>query len=43
MKILLFGTGEYYQKYKKWFDKENIVALLDNDKDKQEIILMILL
>jgi len=35
MKILLFGTGEYYQKYKKWFDKENIVALLDNDKDKQ--------
>lgn len=35
MKYLLFGTGEYYQRYKKWFDKNDITALLDNSKDKQ--------
>lgn len=35
MKYLLFGTGEYYQRYKKWFAKDNIAALLDNSKDKQ--------
>ena len=26
MKYLLFGTGEYYQRYKKWFAKDNIAA-----------------
>lgn len=35
MKYLLFGTGEYYSRYKKWFAKEDIVALLDNSSDKQ--------
>ena len=35
MKYLLFGTGEYYQRYKKWFEIDNIVALVDNSIDKQ--------
>ena len=34
MKILLFGTGDCYQKYKRWFKSEEIVALLDNDDEK---------
>lgn len=39
MKILLFGTGEYYQIYKEWFNQVTIVALLDNDARKQGGIL----
>ena len=35
MKILLFGTGNYYQKYKAWFAQEDIIGLIDNDKSKQ--------
>ena len=35
MKFLLFGTGEYYRRYKCWFDKKEIVALIDNSKEKQ--------
>lgn len=35
MKILIFGTGEYYHRFKKWIAKENIVALLDNSPQKQ--------
>lgn len=35
MRILLFGTGDYYQKYKEWFKSEEIDALIDNDKCKQ--------
>ncbi|MCM1264028.1 MAG: glycosyltransferase family 4 protein [Butyrivibrio sp.] len=35
MKYLLFGTGEYYTRYKKWFAKEDVTALLDNAPDKQ--------
>lgn len=34
MKILLFGTGDYYRKYRKWFRKEDIVALIDNNQNK---------
>ena len=39
MKLLLFGTGDYYQRYKKWFDREDILALLDNSKEKQGMML----
>lgn len=39
MKFLLFGTGDYYQRYKKWFCKENVLALLDNSPDKQNTII----
>lgn len=35
MRYLIFGTGDYYQRYKKWFDSEEMVALLDNAPDKQ--------
>lgn len=35
MKYLLFGTGEYYSRYKKWFEKEEIAALIDNASEKQ--------
>lgn len=35
MNILLFGTGEYYERYKKWFYQENVLALLDNSSAKQ--------
>lgn len=35
MKVLLFGTGDYYERYKKWFDKTEVLALLDNSPQKQ--------
>ena len=36
MKFLLFGTGDYYERYKKWFDKNQVLALLDNSPVKQQ-------
>ena len=39
MKYLIFGTGEYYSRYKKWFAKEDIVALIDNAAAKQNTCL----
>lgn len=39
MKFLIFGTGDYYNKYKKWFHKEDIIALIDNDSQKQGTLL----
>lgn len=39
MKYLLFGTGDYYNRYKKWFCKDEIVALLDNSKTKQNTLI----
>lgn len=35
MTYLLFGTGDYYERYKKWFDKNEVAALLDNSTQKQ--------
>lgn len=35
MKLIIFGTGNYYRKYSKWFMPENIVAVIDNDEKKQ--------
>lgn len=35
MKYLLFGTGEYYKRYKIWFDRKDVIALIDNAKEKQ--------
>lgn len=37
MKFLLFGTGDYYNRYKKWFERREIVALLDNAREKQHM------
>lgn len=34
MKLLLFGTGDYYQRYKKWFSNDDVVALIDNAPQK---------
>lgn len=39
MKIILFGTGDYYNKYKKWFVKGDIVCLLDNSQQKQGTVI----
>lgn len=39
MKYLLFGTGDYYNRYKKWFCNDEIVALLDNSKTKQNTLI----
>lgn len=35
MKILLFGVGEYYNRYKIWFSQEEVIALIDNSESKQ--------
>lgn len=35
MKILLFGTGDYYNRFKKWFSNYEIIALIDNSLEKQ--------
>ena len=39
LKFLLFGTGDYYERYKKWFAKEDVLALLDNSLVKQNTYL----
>jgi glycosyltransferase involved in cell wall biosynthesis len=39
MKFLLFGTGEYYKRYQKWFSKDDVLALLDNSPEKQNTII----
>lgn len=35
MKCLLFGTGDYYRKYKDWFKRDDVFGLIDNDESKQ--------
>ena len=35
MKFLIFGTGDYYNRYKKWFPAKEVLALLDNSEKKQ--------
>ncbi|MCM1123835.1 MAG: glycosyltransferase family 4 protein [Eubacterium sp.] len=35
MIFLLFGTGDYYNRYRKWFVNEKVAVLLDNDPEKQ--------
>lgn len=35
MKFLIFGTGDYYKRYKKWFSSKDVLALLDNSEKKQ--------
>lgn len=38
-KIIIFGTGKYYQIYKKWIVPSDIVVLADNNTDIQGSIL----
>lgn len=35
MRYLIFGTGDYYNRYKKWFEHQEVLALLDNSVQKQ--------
>ncbi|MBR4574850.1 MAG: glycosyltransferase family 4 protein [Lachnospiraceae bacterium] len=35
MRLLIFGLGDYYSKYKRWIRDDLIVGLLDNDTGKQ--------
>lgn len=35
MRYLIFGTGDYYNRYKKWFEHHEVLALLDNSVQKQ--------
>ena len=35
MKLLLFGTGDYYNRYKIWFEQEEVLGLIDNSVSKQ--------
>lgn len=39
MKVLLFGIGDYYNRYKKWFEQQEILALLDNSVQKQHKVI----
>lgn len=39
MKVLLFGTGDCYQKYKKWFEDVEVTGILDNDESKAGTVL----
>lgn len=38
-RILIFGTGDYYQRYCKWLNHYQIIALIDNDSHKQGTLL----
>lgn len=35
MRFVLFGTGDYYKRFRHWFADRNVVAILDNDAKKQ--------
>ena len=39
MKFLLFGTGDYYERYKKWFPYDDVVALIDNSPEKHNTMI----
>ncbi len=39
MKYVLFGTGDYYKRFKHWFVERDVVAVLDNDPQKQGTII----
>lgn len=40
MNIIIFGTGQYYKKYKSLaFEKSSVVALVDNNSAKQGAVI----
>lgn len=39
MTYVLFGTGDYYRRFRHWFHDRTVLAILDNDKKKQGTIL----
>ena len=36
---VLFGTGDYYQRFRHWFRSRNVLAILDNDRSRQGTVL----
>lgn len=36
---VLFGTGDYYQRFRHWFADKTVLAILDNDRKKQGTML----
>lgn len=36
---VLFGTGDYYQRFRHWFRGKKVLAVLDNDRKKQGTVL----
>lgn len=36
---VLFGSGDYYQRFRHWFRHRTVLAILDNDKKKQGTML----
>ncbi|HBN57480.1 MAG TPA: hypothetical protein DD414_11975 [Lachnospiraceae bacterium] len=36
---VLFGTGDYYRRFRHWFSDKTVLAVLDNDKKKQGTML----
>ena len=36
---VLFGTGDYYQRFRHWFNGRHVLAVLDNDRKKQGTML----
>ena len=39
MNVAIFGTGSYYKRFRKYFDKIQIVYVIDNDRKKQGVVL----
>lgn len=39
MAYVLFGTGDYYQRFCHWFNGKKVLAVLDNDRKKQGTML----
>lgn len=39
MKVILFGTGNIYQKYKKFIDMESVICFIDNNKQKNHKVI----
>ena len=35
MRYILFGTGDYYRRFSRWFADKDVEAILDNDEKKQ--------
>lgn len=39
MKIILFGVGDHYKKYRQWFYDEDIICVIDNNEQKWNTII----
>ena len=39
MKYILFGTGDYYRRFRHWFADREVLAILDNDEKKHGTVI----